>query len=366
VQEDFKRIDRAQLAIITPLTAPTEDSTPDQAIEPTQIEPAQELAEERLLGIQRPHLQLIRPLLMVGLLTCVAGAWIALAFGWHITPPPLAPGAVFRSANRNLVLHYSVPPTTTQSAALDARLQGTRLALPVALQPGVNQARIGPATLSVRPNFPAVWIATDDGSEQLTLPGESKMRSTIGLVFANPGSEESVLIPEQRAGLRVVQRAGTSEFVLELYRSDTVQPIYRGELTPGGRLTIPLTEATTQIIVSSLPGIQVDVRNLPGLWLVPLGVLLALIGASAYFRQSGFVLVQVAPWGDEISSAESSSTETSGNQKSSSENCVVVLQSDHAATITKLQDALATFSAPTGLKGAADEVEATASAPSAS
>jgi hypothetical protein len=292
----------------------------DGSAENTLPDPA---TETRLLAQRRPYLQTIRPLLMIGLLVCVAGAWIALAFGWHITAPPLAPGAIFRSANRDLVLHYAVPLTATQSAALEAALQGTRLTLPI---DQAGQERIGPATIRLRPSFPAVWITTADGSEQITLPGEDKLADHIGLVFANPGSEESVLVPEQRAGLRIVQRAGSPGFVLELYRSDTVQPVYRAELTPGGALTIPFAGSSSELRISALPGLQVDVRHLPGLWLVPLGIVLALVGTSAYWRSSGFIVVQIAPWHEDQS--------------------VVVLQTDHPETIATLQGALASLAPP--------------------
>jgi hypothetical protein len=231
---------------------------------------------------------------MVGLLVAVAGAWIALAFGWQVTAPPLAPGATFRSADRNLTLNYVVPATNTLEALLTASLQE----IDIALSP-LEAARhpLGQATLQARPAFPGVWIATSDGSAQLSLPGEGKLRSYIGLVFPNPGSEESLLLPDYGVGLRVVQRTGSPGFVLELYRSDAIRPIYRAELTQGGQLTIPVEPDEAELLVTLLPGLQVDVRRLPGLWLVPLGIVLAIVGATAYLRPSAFVVAQVSAWG---------------------------------------------------------------------
>ena len=147
------------------------------------------------------------------------------------------------------------------------------------------QQRVGLATIQVRPTYPGIWLATADGSKRLTLPGETELRSSIGMVFADSGSEESLLIPDQSAGLRIVQRAGTNGFVLELYRSDSVQPAYRGELTEGGHLTIPASPDGLELVATTLPGLQVDVRHLPALWLVPLGILLAFVGAVAFLRR---------------------------------------------------------------------------------
>lgn len=276
--------------------------------------------ESRLLATRHPYLQHLRPLLMVGLLVAVVGAWIALAFGWQVTAPPLAPGATYRSTNRGLLLQYSVALANPPTASLHAVLQGVEVSLPTL---EASQQRIGSATLQVRPDYLGVWIATADGSERLTLPGEAKMRSSIGFVFATPGREESVLIPDQGAGMRIVQRAGSDNFVLELYRSDAIQPIYRADLTQSGQLTIPFAPGDTELIITSLPGIQVNVNRLPGLWLVPLGFLLALVGAAAFMRTSGFLLVQVAPW--------------------QSDTAVVVLQSDHPTVIDDLRRALSTL-----------------------
>lgn len=270
--------------------------------------------ETRFVATHFPRLHFLRPLFMVGLIIAVAGAWIALAFGWQVTAPPLAPGATFRSANRNLVMVYSVQPTNTLATALNVTLQGEQVELATT---ETAQQRVGSATIQLRPSYPGIWIATADGGARLALPGESKLRPYIGLTFANPGSEESILIPDQGVGLRIVQRADSDGFVLELYRSDAIQPVYRAELTSGGKLTIPFAPGDTDLIISTLPGLQVDVRHLPGLWVVPLGILLAFIGAVAFLRQSSFIVVQVAPW--------------------TPDHAVVVLQSDHHSIVADLR-----------------------------
>lgn len=278
------------------------------------LEESAPATEARIVAMRQLRLQYVRPLLMVGLLISVAGAWLALAFGWQITSPPLAPGATFRAASRNLTLQYTAPLTATGPAEVVGHLQGIAIRLP-ADQP--SQVRTAAATIQVRPAYPAVLMVVSDQQAQLTLPGDPTARAHLGLVFAVPGSEESVLIPQQGLGLRIVQLADSNAFVLELYRSDAIQPIYRAELTPGGRVTVPLDSYDTTLVVSSQPGLRVDVRHLPGLWLVPVGLLLTLVGALAFMRQSNFVVTQVAPWGEEAS--------------------VVIMQSDQPQVIEKLR-----------------------------
>lgn len=305
-----------------------ESINPEEVATPTQPQPEAKATETRIFAQQAPRLQLIRPLLMIGLLIAVVGAWIALAYGWQVTPPPLAPGEAFRSANRNLILHYVVNSTSagtntgTINAELEALVQSDQLAIPATQ---ASQQRIGSIAIQTRPTYPGIWIATSDQSEILTLPGETKLRSDMGFVFATPGSEESILVPDQAAGLRIVQRAGTENFVLELYRSDGIQPIYRAELTQGGQLTIPFADSKNELIVTTLPGLQVDVRYLPGLWLVPLGIILAIVGALAFIRPSYFALIQIAPWTTSIGTTDYT---------------VVVLQSDQPELIAKLRSSI--------------------------
>jgi len=203
---------------------------------------------------------------------------------------------------------------------LEVTLQGESVELPT---DETIRKNVGPATIQVRSAYPAVWIATSDGSDRLALPDQSKLHSHIGLVFATPGSEESVLMPEQGVGMRIVQRSGSDNFVLEVYRSDAIQPIYRAELTTGGQLSVPFAPGEIGFTVSTLPGLQVDVRHLPGLWLVPVGILLALIGVVAFLRPSTFVTIQVAPW--------------------TLDQTVVILQSDHPDIISSLRAGLDTF-----------------------
>jgi hypothetical protein len=151
--------------------------------------------------------------------------------------------------------------------------------------------------LTLDPAFPALWITTADGSAQLSLPGRGESQSSVGLVFTGDTAEESVLLSSLGAGLRVIRRTNPAPgFVLELYRSDEVQPVYRAELPPNGRLLIPLARTNLELIVTTLPGLLVNVRYLPNLWLAWVGLALALIGAAGYTVAAGWWAIQLAPW----------------------------------------------------------------------
>ena len=112
VQAEFATVQRGAAPIVAPSLSDADDES-DETLPTTMPS-----SEARFLALHYPRLQFLRPLLMVGLLISVVGAWSALAFGWQVTAPPLAPGATFRSGNRNLVLQYTVAPTGTLDTAL--------------------------------------------------------------------------------------------------------------------------------------------------------------------------------------------------------------------------------------------------------
>jgi hypothetical protein len=117
------------------------------------------------------------------------------------------------------------------------------------------------------------------------------------LVFPTPGSEDSLLLPEQAAGLRIVRSADPAEgFILELYRSTDVEPVLRQEISGQTPVQIPLPDEPFSLYVAPLPALQIHVRHLPGQWLVWAGLALALAGLPALIRPPVFALVQVAPW----------------------------------------------------------------------
>ena len=250
--------------------------------------------EVRLSGARRPFVAWLRPLLPLGLLVAVLALWSALLWGWQVAAPPLAPGSTYRVLGQQLAIGYVASLTPTVPSRLQVNLRGDELALPV---DRARREQVSGATLSVRPAYPALWVASADGTAQLSLPGRADAVPALGIVFDGSTTEESVLLPAVGAGLRVVRRLLPEPgFVLELYRSDEVQPIYRAELPANGRVVIPLPRTNLELIVTTLPGLLVNVHYLPNLWVAWLGLALALVGGAAHRSRAGWAAVQVAPW----------------------------------------------------------------------
>jgi hypothetical protein len=253
-------------------------------------------AEHRLLGMRR-HLALyLRPLLALGLLTALMGLWLAVAFGWQVTSPSIAPGGAFRSVNRGLAVAYLPPDNDEQTLQPEISVLAGGLVHTYTLS-NTLRFRAGEAVARVRTTDPALWIRVTSGEPLLARPGQAERTADAGLVFPTPGSEDSLLLPEQAAGLRIVRSADPAEdFILELYRSTDVEPVLRQAITGQTPVLIPLPDEAFSLYVAPLPALQVHVRHLPGQWLVWTGLVLALIGLPSLIRPPIFALAQVAPW----------------------------------------------------------------------
>lgn len=252
--------------------------------------------EQRYLATTGQLSLWLRLLLPLGLLLALAAVWSAIAFGWQVTTPPLAPGETFRAVNQNLVLAYQAPEPGQgeAAAALVVRVGEHSAAFSTARS---QRARVGSTSVTIQPQYPGVLVQMDDGAAELARPGSTESVAQAGIVIPARGGEESVLLPGYGAGLRIVQRgAEHSAFILELYRSSDVEPVFRAELTPSGRVTIPLDDGAAAIVVTNMPGLKVDVRHAPGIWLAWVGLGIALVGLFAALRRAGFALVQLAPW----------------------------------------------------------------------
>jgi hypothetical protein len=135
----------------------------------------------------------------------------------------------------------------------------------------------------------------------LARPGEERAVAGIGLVFPTPGSEESLLLPQQAAGLRIVRRVERTGFIVELYRSTEMQPVLRQEIEGGAPAEVRLEDGTLLVHLVPMPALQVDVRYLPGLWLTSVGLLLTALGAAGLWRRPAYMVAQIGPWPSERS-----------------------------------------------------------------
>ncbi|HXF60423.1 MAG TPA: hypothetical protein VNK95_02330 [Caldilineaceae bacterium] len=281
--------------------------------------------EVRLLGVRHQPALYLRLLLPTGLWIALAGVWAAIAFGWQVASPTLAPGDAYRSVNHGLEVRY-LPPTNVEKRVEEQAIGAPQMSVRVDSRnftytvPSAVQFRVGSATARISPGAPALWIASAGGEPLLARPGETERREALGLVFPSAGSEESLLLPDLAAGLRLVRAGAPGGFILELYRSTTVEPVMRIELAHNEPALVPLEEGDAQdkaaLWIVPLPALQVDVRYLPGLWLAWIGVAVALVGVAGLGRQPAFALVQIGPWPPA--------------------RAVVVLQSSHPAELAAL------------------------------
>jgi hypothetical protein len=271
---------------------------PEQAASPAP-EPATNgatlttLPEQRLLALRRPYAAYLTPLLPLGLLLVVASVWLALVFGWQVTTPALAPGEAYRSVNQGLTVHHPAPSSESAPAA-EITFGGATRQIRSAGE--MTRFGLGDASITLRRTVPALWISGGEGAALLAQPDSTALVAALGLVFPTPGSEESVLLPGEMAGLRLVRRTDLPDsFMVELYRSADVQPSLRAEVSAPESLTIPLDDGRA-LQVTPTRALLADVRYLPGLWVAWLGLLAVLAGAVAAWLRPAYLLAQIAPW----------------------------------------------------------------------
>src|SRR5690606_32680248 len=78
--------------------------------------------------------------------------------------------------------------------------------------PSAVRFQLDSATARVSPSAPALWVASAGGAPSLARPGETERHEAIGLAFPSPGSEESLLLPDLAAGLRLVRTGSAGDF----------------------------------------------------------------------------------------------------------------------------------------------------------
>lgn len=247
--------------------------------------------EQRLLALRHARAVYLMPLLPLGLLLIVAAIWLALVFGWQVTTPALAPGDAYRSVNQGLTVHHPAPSGAAPPVAEITVGGATRQ---IASAADVTHFGLGDASITVRRTIPALWLSSE-GAALLAQPDTTPV-AALGLVFPTPGSEESVLLPDEVAGLRLVRRTDLPDaFMVELYRSADVQPSLRAEVSAPEPVTIPLNDGRT-LQVTPTRALQVDVRYLPGLWIAWLGMAAILAGAAGAWLRPAYLLLQLSPW----------------------------------------------------------------------
>jgi hypothetical protein len=292
----------------------TEAST-NHLLEERQPLPAAESVEEqvvekverRWLVLQAPWALRLRFIAMLGVGMALAISWLALNWGWEIRPPILAPGDEYRLPSRNLSLAYQVAgeanaeggAASAQRPLLAIRMSQQSDQLPVT-EP--NWRRLDNVSVWVQPAVPALLVESWQNDEPvlaLTLTGQEAPAKRLGFTFPAAGSEESIVIPEARVALRIVQLRESSHFLVEIVHTDT-QEVERIELHSDDALIIPVAPDhpgdPLVLRFRFLPGLDVRLRYVPGEWLFWPALLLAAIGSLGFWRRPCFLLCQLAHW----------------------------------------------------------------------
>ncbi|MCX6047246.1 MAG: hypothetical protein NT075_19240 [Chloroflexi bacterium] len=281
---------------------------PTAATEPESELPTGDPAEIRLLATRYWRWALLRPLGLLGLLILWGVIWLTLTFGWAVMPPALAPGAEYRYAAHELVLQYQVPEQVTDPAPhLAVQVGTTQKELPATRQ---SWARIGSVEVETALGPPGLLISTvgakGNGEPLLGRSGQSNTTAAIGLVFPNPGSEETLILAKA-AVLRIVRMADddknlhTGTFALEVYQDSDKKPVQRLQISETQTATMALNGEKIALRFTPLPGLDVEVHYLPAAWLLWVAIILILIGALAFWCRPGFLLAQITSWPEDRS-----------------------------------------------------------------
>lgn len=262
-------------------------------------------AEDRLLAVRAKLFAYLRPLLPLGLLVGLLALWLNITFGWEVISPILAPTESFQYPPRNLDIRY---PTAIEDSAGFAvpKLQMTLNSREEALVVGaIDQA--GRNRIITRSSVPALLVRTTAGDIPLERPGDpAKQQSqTLGLSFPTPGSEESLILPDQGIGVRIIRRplrtgdekAKDDEvYSVEIYEANSAAPAERLPLDAMKPETIEV--AGGEVTLEFLPtvGVVVAVRSEPGSPLYWLAGLLTIIGLVGFVRLPAYLLAQVGEW----------------------------------------------------------------------
>ena len=150
--------------------------------------------------------------------------------------------------------------------------------------------------------MPGLLVQTVNGELLLARPGQVTPVSSIGLGIPSVGSEETLLLPQQAVGLRLVRvEAGApgpagDGFLVEVFQSGSEQAVLRTEITGSEIVTIPTFSGPVVLAMTPLPNLALQARHSPGQWLLWVALALAALGLPGFWQRPGFVLAQIGPW----------------------------------------------------------------------
>lgn len=271
----------------------------DGATSPAEAPPASML-EERLLGIRGSIETLLRPLLPAGMILAVAAIWWYSLSSHQFLPSPLLPGERASDAGLGVTFEYALtyPEANVIGPVLKVTKDATQQVFPLER----NNVSIDGVVVDMQPGSPALIVRTLDDRPLLAQPGQANTLATLGLGFPNPGSEETLVLPEYGVGMRIIRQdnstapAADDSFAVEVFQGDSEQPVQR--FTVGGsqaeRIQTPLGEVPLGFV--PLPMFQVRAYSAPGSWLLLPAALLVLAGVFGFRRKPAFLLAQAGIW----------------------------------------------------------------------
>ena len=254
-----------------------------------------------MLALRGLNAAMLRPLLVLGMLTALSLIWINAIFGWEFTAQQLAPGERTADAVHDLRFEYHLerPSPDVLQPSLIATVGNDTASMPVTQE---MQEQVGNAVVRAQPGAPGLLVQTVDDALLLARPGQAVPVSSIGFGFPSVGSEETLLLPQQAIGLRIVRmeqgKPGAAEdgFLVEVFQGGNERAISRITVDHSQIVSIPTFTGEVLLAMTPLPNLSIQVRHGPGYWLLWPALALLALGAIGFAQQSGFVLAQIGPW----------------------------------------------------------------------
>jgi hypothetical protein len=292
----LRHVDRRTVRVaVAPL--PTDDEPLIEGAEPGE----RITLEERMLAMRGLNAAMLRPLLALGMLIALALIWINAIFGWEFTAQQLAPGERTADAVHDLRFEYHLeqPSPSVLQPSLVATVGNDTASIPVTQE---MQEQVGDAVVRAQPGAPGLLVQTVDNSLLLARPGQAVPVSTVGLGFPSAGSEETLLLPQQAVGLRIVRmelgQPGAAEdgFLVEVFQGGNERAVSRYTVDGSEIVSIPTFTGEVLLAMTPLPNLSIQVSHGPGYWLLWPALALLALGALGFAQQAGFVLAQIGPW----------------------------------------------------------------------
>lgn len=261
--------------------------------------------EERLLNLRGVADATLRTALPLGMLLALLLIWWQAYWGWEFRPGPLIPGERASYAQRGVSLAYTLEQPDPGKMAPALRVEMNEQATTIPFGAAIR-ASIDGANVDAEPGPPGLVVQTSNGSALLARPGQTTTSAQIGLGFPRAGSEETLILPQQGVGLRIVRTdQGTSDdlepasFLVEVYQGGSEAPVRRFNVDRSlAEIVTAGAPGDQNVVLAFVPLATLDARvsHVPAPWLFWLALALTLVGLFAYRRRPGFALVQVGPW----------------------------------------------------------------------